>query len=350
MTFLSLLLFFFGAIGIFNSFLLSLYFLFFKKPKQLSKLLFGCFLFFISERALRSLIYFFSLELPNGYTQTDPLSFLFIGPFLFLYILSVLKPTAKLVRHWKSYILLWVIIAVCLYLKYPFIEDPIFWKKYILKAINLQYLVYILSAAYLIFVHYKKTNLANGKKPSIFLWLVLLVTSNLILWIIYFVTSFTYFATGSIVFSLLFYGFFLFFISKKKISAKVFNPSEKTFKKADENHLSSLIEQLQTYMTNEKPYTNPKLKLKDIADYLEVSTHHLSQLLNEHLGKSFATFVNEYRIEEAKRLIESNTKYSFDGIGKESGFNSKSTFYTVFKTIVGLTPAKYKELFFSSKL
>lgn len=104
-----------------------------------------------------------------------------------------------------------------------------------------------------------------------------------------------------------------------------------------------LIVQLKEFMDAKKPFKNPNLKSSDIANELSISTHQLSQLLNDSIGKSFSNFVNEYRVEEAKQIISSNTKYTLDAIGKESGFNSKSTFYTYFKRVVGVTPSKYRE-------
>jgi AraC-like DNA-binding protein len=69
----------------------------------------------------------------------------------------------------------------------------------------------------------------------------------------------------------------------------------------------------------------------------------LSQLLNENLGKSFPTYINEYRVNEACKLITSNGNLSFEAIGYEAGFNSKSTFYTAFKKVKNITPADFKE-------
>ena len=94
-------------------------------------------------------------------------------------------------------------------------------------------------------------------------------------------------------------------------------------------------------MTKEEPYTDANLKSSDIAKKVNISVHQLSQLLNENLGKSFPLFVNEYRIAKACTIIKSNTPLTLEAIGYECGFNSKSTFYTTFKKITGVTPAQY---------
>jgi AraC-like DNA-binding protein len=62
------------------------------------------------------------------------------------------------------------------------------------------------------------------------------------------------------------------------------------------------------------------------------------------LGKSFTNLINEYRIEKAKELLETENNFTVEGIGYESGFNSKSTFFTTFKKITGKTPTEYQKI------
>lgn len=349
MNFSSLFLFFFGAIGAFNSFLVSFYFMLVKRPKQLSNLLFGLFLLFFSERAFRSLIYVYSNESTrNAYSMFDPVTFLFIGPFLLLYILSVINPTHKFLKNGKLYIVLWIICAVAMRLTFPFTRDPIFYKAYILKAINLQWLVHILISVWLVLRFSNTIQLQKDKLSYKIKWLYTLLAATLLLWLIFHFVSYAYFIIGSIVFSSIFYSFFLYFLFNKKIRTKVFDITGNSKNGIEGSKATIIIEKLDTYMQEQKPFKNSKLKLKDVADYLEIPSHKLSQLLNENLGKSFSEFINEQRIEEAKHIIQSNSKFTFDGIGLESGFSSKSSFYTVFKRIVGMTPSKYKEQYFSS--
>jgi AraC-like DNA-binding protein len=106
-----------------------------------------------------------------------------------------------------------------------------------------------------------------------------------------------------------------------------------------EKHLKKLLD----YIENEKPYLNGKLSLKEVAEYIDVSVNHLSQVINEQLGKSFFDFVNEYRIREVKfRLSDSkNKQYTLLAIAYDSGFNSKSSFNNIFKKFTGITPTQY---------
>mgnify|MGYP000035312788 CR=1 FL=1 len=84
------------------------------------------------------------------------------------------------------------------------------------------------------------------------------------------------------------------------------------------------------------------LKSSEVAKKLRITTHQFSQLLNDNLGKKFSSYVNQYRIEEAKKVLQENSNLTLETIGYECGFNSKSTFYTTYKKIVGKTPSQFK--------
>lgn len=98
-------------------------------------------------------------------------------------------------------------------------------------------------------------------------------------------------------------------------------------------------------MAAKKPYLNPELTLKELADHLEIPAYQLSEILNKGLNKSFYEFVNHYRIEEAKeKLVDpKNANLTLEGIGYECGFNSKSTFYAIFKKYTLLTPSEFRK-------
>jgi AraC-like DNA-binding protein len=106
-----------------------------------------------------------------------------------------------------------------------------------------------------------------------------------------------------------------------------------------------LIQRLTKSMENEKPYLNENLTLKELAEKLETTPNNLSQIINEKFSKNFYEFINGYRINEVKSLL-SNPKYSHYsmlGIAFECGFNSKSTFNSVFKQFTGKTPSEFKK-------
>jgi AraC-like DNA-binding protein/uncharacterized membrane protein YsdA (DUF1294 family) len=106
----------------------------------------------------------------------------------------------------------------------------------------------------------------------------------------------------------------------------------------------SILEQLKTYLSNRpEPYLDPKLTLLKVSNYLQVSSTSLSQVINEKTGLNFNDYINSFRIEESKKLLESGQyeKLTIDAIARMAGFNSRSAFYNAFRKHTGLTPREY---------
>lgn len=96
-------------------------------------------------------------------------------------------------------------------------------------------------------------------------------------------------------------------------------------------------------MKNEKPYTEPELKLIDLSDKLNTHPNYLSQVINEKEGVNFYEYINRLRIEEFKEMIsrKENQQFTIIGLAFECGFNSKASFNRFFKKTTGLSPAEY---------
>lgn len=107
--------------------------------------------------------------------------------------------------------------------------------------------------------------------------------------------------------------------------------------------VNSLLDNLLSYMENEKPYLSAKLNRSDVSMKLDCTEIELSQLLNNHLNVNFSNFINTYRVNEIKhRLNQDNlSKYTLKALSEQCGFSSKTTFYRVFKNVTGMTPLEY---------
>jgi len=103
---------------------------------------------------------------------------------------------------------------------------------------------------------------------------------------------------------------------------------------------------IEDYMRTQKPYLANILTLDQLANQLDMPPRSLSMIINRHFKRNFFEFINEYRIEEAKlQLADPKTKgTTIIEIMTQSGFNSKATFNTFFKKIVGSTPSQYRAL------
>jgi AraC-like DNA-binding protein len=108
---------------------------------------------------------------------------------------------------------------------------------------------------------------------------------------------------------------------------------------------------LTAHMSNQKSYLDPLLTLDSLAAQSHIPARQLSQLINRHFEKNFFEFVNGYRIDEAKELLANKDfeKVTIIEIMAKVGFNSKATFNTFFKKIVGLTPTQFRKEQLKSK-
>ena len=111
----------------------------------------------------------------------------------------------------------------------------------------------------------------------------------------------------------------------------------------DAADLKKYKHQLEQLMAREKPYLNPDLTLRSLAEMLDLPSNYLSQLLNEGFDQNFAEYVNSYRLETFKSKV-ADPDYShltILGLAYESGFNSKTVFNSFFKKQMGMTPKAY---------
>ena len=103
------------------------------------------------------------------------------------------------------------------------------------------------------------------------------------------------------------------------------------------------LDTILNHMEKNKPYLDRNLTIYDLSEQTGISRHHITQVINDIHGRNFFTFINEYRVDEVIRRMKDpeNRRYTILAIAYDSGFNSKSTFNTIFKSITGLTPTQY---------
>ena len=113
--------------------------------------------------------------------------------------------------------------------------------------------------------------------------------------------------------------------------------------RASQEKLDSLYEQLIDYFETEKPYLNKQLKSADIAAALSCSISSLSECLSFKLNTNLSDFVAHYRVEAfvQKQKQEDISLYTLMSIAESCGFNSKSSFFRLFKKQMGCTPLEY---------
>jgi len=101
---------------------------------------------------------------------------------------------------------------------------------------------------------------------------------------------------------------------------------------------------IRKYMAIEKPFLDRELTIYGLASKVRIPRHFLSEVINEHMGMNFYQFINEYRVQEVKKRMKEpgNEHLTILAIAFDSGFNSKSSFNTIFKENTGMTPSEYQ--------
>ncbi len=112
--------------------------------------------------------------------------------------------------------------------------------------------------------------------------------------------------------------------------------------KIDEAECADIVKRVKEYIERERIYTNADLKMKDLADELNLSAPKLSQVFNIYLKENYYEFINRYRLNEFKRLIEVGEykRYTITALSERCGFK-KSNFFSSFRKMEGMTPAEY---------
>lgn len=85
-----------------------------------------------------------------------------------------------------------------------------------------------------------------------------------------------------------------------------------------------------------------KITLDDIAGHVYLSRSYVSSMFKEEMGEGLFTYVNRVRVEKSKVLLL-NESVSLVNVGGLCGFEDQSYFTKVFKSIVGVSPKKYRD-------
>ncbi len=106
-----------------------------------------------------------------------------------------------------------------------------------------------------------------------------------------------------------------------------------------------ILMKLEGVMQEKKLFLENDLRLESLAKSINVSKHHLSQVINEHKGMNFFEYVNHQRVNEAMELLATSTKKELNviDVAYAVGFNNKVSFNTTFKKITGKTPTEFRK-------
>jgi AraC-like DNA-binding protein len=295
------------------------------------------------------------------------------GPLLYLYVLSIIRPNFTLNAKHRLHLLPLVIYFVFLFVAY-YCQDHVVKRQVIglyLFDLNWQFVtmdtlikssrfVYLILSIYLINKYREQLKDSRSNIENIDLtWLKILVIGFALVTLVGVVLSLskvvnlfypvevslqiflgltTYYADLILV-------CFLLFFSAVNISAveKVKDQAKNSYDnyEADAEYVDRIVK----FMDAEKPYLKSNITLDALSEMLDVPARELTALLNGHFKMNYYEFINNYRIEEAKHIIQTDTdqQKSVSDIFLAVGFNSKSVFNTFFKKNVGMTPTEFRK-------
>jgi len=142
---------------------------------------------------------------------------------------------------------------------------------------------------------------------------------------------------------------FIYYLGYKGLQTKQLSPERPAEKYSNSSltkgALAYLLDRLDKVMMEEKLFIDGDLKLQGLSEKLEVSVHSLSQAINEGKNQKFNDYLNELRVEEAKRLMlsASHKDLKLIAIALDSVFNNKTSFLNAFKRITGMNPSQFRE-------
>jgi AraC-like DNA-binding protein len=349
-------------IAIFQAVLMSVYLITDKRNNKISKIILAVWFFIFAVILCCSFlvsykIWQYFVDYHKTIFMIGQLSFL-TGPLFYIYIVSLLDE--KFVLKPVHSIHLLPLLMITSYIIITFVSIPRFviWGTFLDFFCDGTYLIQNL----IYFILTLKILKSHGLTVKTFfsyinniqmIWIRLLVGGYIVIWIAKFQSFFfwiysrdgswcSYTATAYFMATFIFLNTIVFFALKK--------PEFFSRNKKYENSLLSDVDkkhykdQLISYMENTKPYLNMTLNLTDLANELSIPARYLSQVINDSFQKNFYDFINIYRIEECKRILNdphSGNKNILE-IAYESGFNTKATFNSAFKKFTGLTPKQYR--------
>ena len=145
--------------------------------------------------------------------------------------------------------------------------------------------------------------------------------------------------------------FALAIFMQKALSQKVLSESEKGLSRSNQTKsallstekMQLIASKLEYAMKEDKLFLQYNLSLNKLSASISETENHISETLSQFLHTKFFQYVNSFRVEEAKKALQDSDKL-ITSIAFDVGFNSKSTFNTAFKKIVGQSPSAYRKL------
>ncbi|WP_435261256.1 helix-turn-helix domain-containing protein [Tenacibaculum sp. nBUS_03] len=340
-----------NIISISTAFMLGLLFLTLKTKNNKSNMFLGLFLWSLSIEVLLSFLDGQEIEFPP-FLQTGTMTI----PFLLFYVIKTLNYRLHLL-----YLLLFI----------PFflqtLDAPFFISEYIFHLIILGYILILITR------HRKQlgdyySNIDNKTLAWIktivyiymffnFFWILEDLIEIKYDGITYYFAAISTFLTMVMIYWIGFNGFSQpeifntsIVVTKEESKGRIdqaFNEEitvkQKERDKKTEELSLEVFEEINQKIRKNKLFLQKNITVRSLSKQLKINEKELSRLIKTHTEKNFYHYLNQFRVGEFKRLLQTEkvNQFSLLGLSKEAGFFSKSTFYSVFKSSEGVSPKQY---------
>ncbi len=364
-----------SVVSIITAFLfiqLSIFLFSYKKGNRLSNRILSVFFFL---NFIYAILYYlihigFWFEYPPLYLTSNSL-FYFMGPLLYFYTKSLcykdFRVEKKAIIHFLPFLFLVVFVFLYYHLKIAFVPRPN--SSNVIPLSRYEILVYfcllygfLLDYCFLslntlsryrkdLKNHYSNVNRIN------LAWLSMIIIAytcmfflDLIIYLLLFIPGFpslilTILNQSSGAINLAFALVILFKgLKQSDILTGISSEKYKTAR-LPTHEIDEYKNRIETAMAGQKPYLDPELSLDNLAEILSIPARHLSQVINVAFNQNFFDFISDYRIHEAKQMLN-DPAYKDSTILNilfDVGFNSKSSFNHLFKKKTGMTPSEFRK-------
>lgn len=214
------------------------------------------------------------------------------------------------------------------------------WQSYLSYGLVVFHLaIYLILSWRYMYMMRKESN------PDLLKWYRNIIIGACFIWFFYlsnFIGFIPFYIGGAILYSILVYGF-----SYMLLKRHVFTLEKYSNSKINRNTSEKLLTKIKVLFDDEEVFLDSSVSLQTVAEKVSITPRELSQVINENEGKNFSEFVNQYRIEKAKKLLidPAYAQEKIATIAYDSGFGNVTSFNLAFKAITQNTPSAYRNQF-----
>lgn len=294
---------------------------------------------------------------------TDITAAFAIGPFVYFYLKAVLGCKTKIDKFYLLHFIPALIVIILIvtnnivnnsFLRY-YSKNPSVYPVYNLSLVvrwidfisNFYMITYFAAAIKNIYLYLKKGNYKQaGELLTIFYYMFFILLFSFMMILANIIGSSLLNITAIYLLTLAGVWYFIFCFRNPEFTQKAIKEAKTLrYENSMVNGISTdvVLERLDELMNEEKIYIDYELTLPKLSEYLMVTPHQMSKILNSGRKMNFRTLVNSYRVKESMQQMAQHPEKTILEIALASGFNSKSSFNSVFLKSTGKTPSDYRE-------